>query len=61
MIGNITNVNMANAISELTAAQTSVQAAAQVFNTLQTSSLLNYLTPSTASGRWRLANSARNR
>ena len=43
MIGNITDVNMAEAISRLQQAQTSVQAAAQVFSTLSGASLLNYL------------------
>jgi flagellar hook-associated protein 3 FlgL len=43
MISDITDVNMADAVSRLTLAQTSVQAAAQVFQTLQASSLVNIL------------------
>lgn len=43
MVGGITDVDMAGAISRLQQAQTSVQAAAQVFSTLSGSSLLNYL------------------
>jgi len=43
MIGNITNVDMAEAISRLELAQFAVQASAQVFVTLRNSSLLNYL------------------
>lgn len=43
MVGNITDVDMADAISRLQQAQTSVQAAAHVFTTLQGSSLLNFL------------------
>jgi flagellar hook-associated protein 3 FlgL len=43
MIGNITSVNMADAVSRLQNAQTAVQASAQVFTALQSSSLLNYL------------------
>lgn len=43
LIGNITDVDMAEAISRLQQAQVAVQASAQVFNTLRDSSLLNYL------------------
>jgi flagellar hook-associated protein 3 FlgL len=43
MIGNITNVNMADAVSRMQNAQSAVQASAQVFTSLQSSSLLNYL------------------
>jgi flagellar hook-associated protein 3 FlgL len=43
MIGGITDVDMAEAASNLEAAQISVQAAAQVFMSLQQSSLLNLL------------------
>jgi flagellar hook-associated protein 3 FlgL len=43
MIGDITDVNMADAVSRLTLAGTAVQAAAQVFQTLQASSLVNIL------------------
>jgi flagellar hook-associated protein 3 FlgL len=43
MIGNVTDVDMAEAVSRLQQAQLSVQAAAQVFSTLQGASLLNYL------------------
>jgi len=45
MVGDITDVNMAEAISRLQQAQVSVQAAAQVFAALQGSSLLNVLKP----------------
>lgn len=41
--GNLTNVDMAAALTRLQQAQTSVQAAAQVFNGLKDASLLNYL------------------
>lgn len=43
MVGGIANVDMAEAISRLEMAQFSVQAAAEVFNTLRDSSLLNFL------------------
>jgi flagellar hook-associated protein 3 FlgL len=43
MIGDITNVDMAAAISRLQAAQLAVEASAQVFMTLQNSSLINFL------------------
>jgi flagellar hook-associated protein 3 FlgL len=43
MIGGITDVDMATAVSNLQAAGVAVQAAAQVFTTLQQSSLLNLL------------------
>lgn len=43
MVGGITDVDMAQAISRLQQAQTTVQASAQVFNTLSQSSLLNLL------------------
>jgi len=43
MIGDITNVDMAEAVSRLEMAQFAVQASAQVFVTLRNSSLLNYL------------------
>lgn len=43
MIGNITDVDMADAISRLQNAQIAVQASAEVFNTLRQSSLLNFL------------------
>jgi flagellar hook-associated protein 3 FlgL len=45
MIGGITDADMAQAASDLQAAQVSVQAAAQVFLSLQNSSLLNLLQP----------------
>lgn len=45
MLGDITDVNMAQAASDLTQAQTAVQASAQVFMTLKGMSLLNFLTP----------------
>jgi flagellar hook-associated protein 3 FlgL len=43
MIGGVTAVNMADAVSRLQAAQVAVQASAQVFSALKSSSLLNYL------------------
>lgn len=43
MVGNVTDVDMAAAYSRLEQAQISVQAAAQVFSTLSSASLLNYL------------------
>jgi flagellar hook-associated protein 3 FlgL len=43
MVGGITDVDMAEAVTRLQAAQLSVQAAAQVFASLQNSSLLNVL------------------
>ena len=43
LIGRITDVDMAEAVSRLQAAQISVQASAEVFNTLRNSSLLNFL------------------
>lgn len=45
MIGGVTDVDMADAISRLEQARTTVQATAQVFNTLSQSSLLNLLQP----------------
>jgi flagellar hook-associated protein 3 FlgL len=45
LIGEITDVDMPEAISRLQAAQVSVQAAAQVFQSLSGSSLLNILQP----------------
>lgn len=44
VLGDITDVNMAQAASDLTQAQSAVQASAQVFMTLKGMSLLNYLT-----------------
>ncbi|MFT4251374.1 MAG: flagellin [Caulobacter sp.] len=43
MIGGIVDVDMAEAVTRLQAAQLAVQASAQVFSTLQSSSLLNVL------------------
>lgn len=43
MVGDITDADMAKAAADLTMAQTSFQAAAQVFQTLKNSSLLNLL------------------
>ena len=43
MMGNVTDVDVAEAISRLQMAQTAVQASAQVFQGLQSSSLLNFL------------------
>lgn len=45
MIGGVTDVDMAEAISRLEQARTTVQATAQVFNTLSQSSLLTLLAP----------------
>lgn len=45
MLGDITDVNMAEAAAKLAQAQTAVQASAQVFTTLKGMSLLNYLSP----------------
>jgi flagellar hook-associated protein 3 FlgL len=47
VLGDITDVNMANAASDLAQAQTAVQASAQVFIALKGMSLLNYLTSTT--------------
>jgi flagellar hook-associated protein 3 FlgL len=47
VLGDITDVNMAKAASDLSQAQTAVQASAQVFLALRGMSLLNYLTSST--------------
>jgi flagellar hook-associated protein 3 FlgL len=43
VVGGYTDVDMAKAISDLTQAQTAVQASAEVFATLKDVSLLNYL------------------
>ena len=43
MVGGIVDVDMAEAVTRLEAAQLAVQAAAQVFSSLQSSSLLNVL------------------
>jgi flagellar hook-associated protein 3 FlgL len=43
MMGNVTDVDVAEAVSRLQMAQTAVQASAQVFQGLQSSSLLNFL------------------
>lgn len=43
MIGGITDVDIAQAVSRLTEAQTAVQASAQVFASLKSSSLLDFL------------------
>lgn len=45
MIGDITNADLAKAATDLSAAQQSVQATAQVLLTLKNTSLLNILTP----------------
>jgi flagellar hook-associated protein 3 FlgL len=50
VLGDITDVNMAQAASDLTQAQTAVQASAQVFNTLRGMSLLNYLSSTSTTG-----------
>jgi flagellar hook-associated protein 3 FlgL len=44
-LGDMTDVNEADAAAALTQAQTAVQASAQVFMTLKSMSLLNYLAP----------------
>jgi flagellar hook-associated protein 3 FlgL len=46
-LGDMTDINTADAASALTQAQTAVQASAQVFTTLKSMSLLNYLSPTT--------------
>ena len=46
-LGDMTDINEANAAAALTQAQTAVQASAQVFMTLKGMSLLNYLSGST--------------
>ncbi|MDB5430742.1 MAG: flagellin [Caulobacter sp.] len=43
MIGDIADVDMADALARMQQAQTATQASAKVFQTLQNSSLLNYL------------------
>ncbi len=48
LLSGITDVDMASAVSKLQLAQTAMQASAQVFATLQSSSLLNILGPATA-------------
>ena len=50
MLGDITDVNMAQAASNLSQAQSAVQASAQVFLTLKGMSLLNYLAPPSSTG-----------
>jgi flagellar hook-associated protein 3 FlgL len=45
MIGNITDVDMAEASSRLSQAQLALQASANIFSSLQKTSLLNYLPP----------------
>ena len=47
MLGDITDVNTAQAAADLAQAQTAVQASAQVFQTLKGMSLLDYLTATT--------------
>jgi flagellar hook-associated protein 3 FlgL len=47
VLGDITDVNMAQAATDLSQAQSAVQASAQVFLALKGMSLLNYLTSST--------------
>jgi flagellar hook-associated protein 3 FlgL len=49
-MGDLTGVDVAEAVSKLTLAQTAVQAAAQVFLSLKSMSLLNYLGGSTTTG-----------
>lgn len=45
VLGDITDVNMAQAAADLSQAQSAVQASAQVFMTLKGMTLMNYLTP----------------
>ena len=47
-LGDMTDVNMAQAAANLTQAQTAVQASAQVFSTLKSMSLLDYLAAPTS-------------
>ncbi|HEY4029463.1 MAG TPA: flagellin [Caulobacteraceae bacterium] len=49
VLGDITDVNTAQAASDLTQAQNALQASAQVFLTLKGMSLLNYLAPTSTS------------
>ena len=46
-IGNMANVDMGQASSQLAQSQTALQASARVFESLQSTSLLNFLTGST--------------
>ena len=48
LVGDITTPNLAQASSNLQQAQLSIQAAGQVFQALNASSLLNTLTPGLA-------------
>lgn len=48
MISGITDVNMAQASSQLAQVQTAIQASAKIFSSLQTYSLLNFLTQPSA-------------
>ena len=50
VLGDITDVNMAQAASDLSQAQSAVQASAQVFLALKGMSLLNYLSATTTGG-----------
>ncbi len=45
MIGGITGVDMAQVSSQLAQVQTAIQASAKIFSSLQTYSLLNFLSP----------------
>lgn len=47
IIGNMTNADMAQAAQQLSQAQTAIQASARIFASLQSDSLLNYLSTST--------------
>ena len=49
-LGDMTDINEATAAANLTQAQTAVEASAQVFTTLKSMSLLNYLSSSTTTG-----------
>ena len=50
VLGDITDVNVAQSAADLSQAQNAVQASAQVFLTLKGMSLLNYLTPGSSTG-----------
>jgi len=50
LIGNLTNADVAKAATNLQQAQVAVQAAGEVFNSLNASSLLHFLTTSAAGG-----------
>jgi flagellar hook-associated protein 3 FlgL len=50
IIGSMTDADMAKASMQLSQAQTAVQASARIFSSLQNTSLLNYLSPTSTGG-----------